>query len=1227
MADNNLVIKELQDGIRINTESIEQIQTDMQIQFRRAEVTNVERFDLLHEAIQTFMSKPSGESSHGAMNSNKSPFQVRSVKLDFPRFDGKNVLNWIFKAEQFFDYHNTPDPDRLMIASVHLDQDVVPWFQMNQRSHPFRSWQEFTRALELDFGPSTYDCPRAALFKLTQTTSVNDYYKEFNTLANKVYGISNEAFRDCFLSGLQAHIRRDEDEENLDPDPPEEFHTPPTSEETQHHLSLNAMKGNSGMGIIRFTGMIGNIEVQVLVYGESLDTYLQPRIAQFLKVPIEPTPSFQVLVGNGQCLTVEGIVRQLHIQVQGHELIVPTYLLPVAGADLILGSSWLATLGPHIADYANLTLKFYQLGKFITLQGDKQSSPQQSQLHQLRRMQNTNSIAQCFTVQLMEPVSPHDILVELPANIEPELAILLHTYRKVFQTPSGLPPPREHNHEIHLKEGTKPVKVKPYRYPHSQKEEIEKMVHDMLQQGIIKPSNSPFSSPIILVKKKDGSWRFCTDYRALNNVTIKDSFPMPTVDELLDKLHGAQYFSKLDLRSGYHQILIKPEDCYKTAFRTHHGHYEWLVMPFGLTNAPTTFQSLMNKIFQTALRKFVLVFFDDILVYSPSWQCHLQHLEWVLQVLAHHELFAKLSKCSFGQKEVDYLGHIVSGSGVSMDANKVKDVLAWPIPKNVKQLRGFLDLTGYYRRFVKGYAHIASPLTELLKKDAFVWNTAAETTFHKLKQAITTAPVPSLPNFAEPFTLETDASGTDLQRAVQQDEELQQIMQAWQRQEEAYQLYSVKEGLLLWKNKLVIPNNKDIITQILKEFHTSHIGGHAGITRTMARIQAQFYWKNMREDITGYIQHCVICQQAKTMNSVPAGLLQPLPIPNQVWEDVAMDFITRLPNSFGFSVIMVVIDRLTKYSHFMAQKTDYTSKSVAEAFMNQIVKLHGIPKSIVSDRDKVFTSSFWQNLFKLQGTSLAMSTAYHPQTDGQSEALNKCLEIAGMTPFKALYGREAPTLIRYSAQETDLPDVREQLIQREAILNQLKGNLRRAQQVMKSNADKKRKAAEFKVGDMVLVRLQPYRQHSVNLRKNQKLSMRYFGPFKVLARGDSDEPYIPLPLTTSDIGPILLPNKVLDTRMVMQGKTQVPQVLIQWGDEPNADIKWENFQDIKDNYPLYNLEDKVEFKEGGIVMKGIMGNDNKKDDSAKISPTNMEGRRGSRTRIASTRLDGHITSM
>ena len=211
----------------------------------------------------------------------------------------------------------------------------------------------------------------------------------------------------------------------------------------------------------------------------------------------------------------------------------------------------------------------------------------------------------------------------------------------------------------------------------------------MLEQGIIRPSTSPFSAPVLLVKKQDGTWHFCVDYRALNDKTVKDKFPIPVVEELIDELHGARFFTKLDLRAGYHQVRVHPDDVAKTAFRTHHGHFEFLVMPFGLTNAPATFQSLMNSVLHKFLRKCVLVFFDDILIYSNSWTEHLQHLRAVLTALREAQLHVKRSKCSFATNSVHYLGHVISDSGVAMDIDKVQAVQSWPQPSSARALRVF----------------------------------------------------------------------------------------------------------------------------------------------------------------------------------------------------------------------------------------------------------------------------------------------------------------------------------------------------------------------------------------------------------------------------------------------------------------------------------------------------------------------------------------------------------
>jgi len=300
--------------------------------------------------------------------------------------------------------------------------------------------------------------------------------------------------------------------------------------------------------------------------------------------------------------------------------------------------------------------------------------------------------------------------------------------------------------------------------------ELKKQLIELLEKGFIRPSSSPWGAPVLFVKKKDGSMKLCIDYRQLNQVTIKNKYPLPRIDDLLDQLQGANWFSKIDLRSGYHQVRIRDGDISKTAFRTRYGHFEFVVMPFGLTNAPAIFMDLMNRVFRPHLDEFVIVFIDDILVYSKSREEHAEHLRLILRRLKEEQLYAKLSNCEFWLQEVGFLRHLVSREGVAVDPAKVEAVTKWKEPSNVSEIRSFLGLAGYYRRFIENFSQIAKPLTQLLCKGVtFVWSESCEQSFRALKKRLTSAPVLTLSRPGVRYVMYTDASLSGLDCVLMQE--------------------------------------------------------------------------------------------------------------------------------------------------------------------------------------------------------------------------------------------------------------------------------------------------------------------------------------------------------------------------------------------------------------------------------------------------------------------------
>ena len=347
------------------------------------------------------------------------------------------------------------------------------------------------------------------------------------------------------------------------------------------------------------------------------------------------------------------------------------------------------------------------------------------------------------------------------AHSEQMKRYLLRKFPKVFpsELPHILPPQDRISHAIDLYPDYVVPPRRLYRQTPDELQETKRQIEEYLSAGHVRPSTSPFGAPVLLVRKKDGSMRMCVDYRALNDITRKNTFPIPRIDDLHDRLAHAKFFTKLDLYSGYHQIPIRIGDEHKTAFTSRYGTYEFLVMPFGLTNAPATFQTAMNTLFYEWLDTFVIVYLDDILIYSPDIKTHYQHVTSVIQRLAKHKWYCKLKKCDFATTKVEYLGHIVSNGTLSIDSSKMDAVLKWPVPmKNLKEVQSFLGLLGYYRKFIPHFSHTAKPLHSFARKDVkFVWTNDHSDAVQKLKVAITSPQCLAIFDRDLETTLTTDA--------------------------------------------------------------------------------------------------------------------------------------------------------------------------------------------------------------------------------------------------------------------------------------------------------------------------------------------------------------------------------------------------------------------------------------------------------------------------------------
>ncbi|GKB99151.1 putative reverse transcriptase domain-containing protein [Tanacetum coccineum] len=720
--------------------------------------------------------------------------------------------------------------------------------------------------------------------------------------------------------------------------------------------------------------------------------------------------------------------------------------------------------------------------------------------------------------------------------------------------------------------GATPIARAPYRLAPSEMQELSNQLQELADRGFIRPSTSPWGAPVLFVKKKDESFRMCIDYRELNKLTIKNRYPLPRIDDLFDQLQGSSVYSKIDLRSGYHQLRVRDEDIPKTDFRIRYGHYEFQVMPFGLTNAPVVFMDLINRVCKPYLDKFVIVFIDDILIYSRNEEEHANHLRIILELLRKEKLYAKFSKCDFWIRMVQFLGHLIDSQGLHVDPAKIEAVKNWASPTTPTEVHQFLGLAGYYRRFIQGFSKIAKPLTKLTQKNKkYIWEKDQETAFQLLKQKLCEAPILALPEGNDDFVVYCDASLQGLGAVLMQKEKvIAYASRQLKPHEENYTTHDLELGAVVFALK--------IWRHYLYGTKCTVFTDHKSLQHILHQKELNMRQRRWLELLADY--DCEIRYHPGKANVIADALSRKEPLrirslimtihpklPTQILEaqteaikeeNIKAENLRGMDKSFeirpdgtrciknrswlplfgGLRDLIMHESHKSKYSihpgsgyHQKDRKPSQNDKT--EHGMEKTVNLvsrHGVPISIISDHDSHFTSRFWQSLQNALGTQLDMSTAYHPETDGQSERtiqtlkdmLRACVIDFGKgwerhlplvefsynnsyhasikaAPFEALYGRKCRSPVCW-AEVGDVQLTGPEIIHEttEKIV-QIRQCLQAARDRQRSYANVRRKPLEFQVGDRVMLKVSP-RKGVIRFGKLGKLNPRYIGPFKILKR-------------------------------------------------------------------------------------------------------------------------------